>query len=151
MFCKWLSRLFNLKSELTLAHSWFSIVKRTKERVLQWIIEICAISSDSWHLHKSDFSLQNSEKDVFCDGLSHLCNLKSELTLAQIGFSIVKHSKRRVLRWIIAFVQFKVRVETCTKLIFHRKTHKKRCFAKDYRICVIYSQSWHLHKSDFPL
>ena len=88
---------------------------------------------------------------MFCNGIPHLCNFKPELTLTQIGFRIAKHSKKRVLQWIIAFVQMIVRVDTYTKLIFHCKTHKKMCFAMEYRICVISSQSWHLHKSDFPL
>ena len=81
---------------------------------------ICVNESESWHLHKSDFALQNTQK-------------------------------KRFLQWIIAFVQMIVRVDTYTKLIFHCKTHKKMCFAMEYRICVISSQSWHLHKSDFPL
>ena len=91
-------------------------------------ILLCAISNQSWHLHKSDFPLQNTQNDVFCCGILHLCNLKSELTVAQISFSTVKHSKRRVLWWVMAFLQFKVRVGTCKKLIFHCKSHEKTCF-----------------------
>ena len=136
------------------------------------VYRICAISSQSSHLHKSDFPFQNTQKDVFYNGLSHLCKLKSELALAQIGFhivnaqkdvfcygishlcnfkseftfaqirfSIAKHSKRRALQWIIAFVQIKVRVGTCTKQISQYKTLKKTSFAMEYRICAISSQS----------
>ena len=112
---------------------------------------ICAISTQSWHLHKSDFSPQNTQKDVFCGAIFLSCNLKSELTVAQIGISTVKHSKRRFMRCIIAIVQFKVRVGTCTKLIFHCKMHKKTCFAMKYLICALSSHSCHLHKSDFPI
>ena len=111
---------------------------------------ICIISSKSWHLQKADFPLKNTQKYVFCNGLLRLCNFKSKLTLAQIGFSIVKPSRRCVLQWIIAFVQFKVRVDTCTKLIFHCKMHKKTCFAMNLCFCATSSQSWHLHKADFP-
>ena len=95
------------------------------------------------------FCTANTRKDVFCRNILHLCNLKSELTFVKIVFPILKYSKRRVLRWIIAFVQFKVRVGNCTKLIFHSKTHKMACFEVEYHICVISSQSWHVHKPDF--
>ena len=101
-------------------------------------------------MQKTVFPLLNTQKNVFCDELSHLCNLKSELTLAQIWFSIVKHSKRSVLQWISAFVQFKVRVGTWTKLIFHSKTHKKTYFEEEFRIYLFSSLSWNLHKSYFP-
>ena len=124
---------------------------KTPKNVFVVEYRICVISSQSWHLHISDFPLQNTQKDVFSGGIMHLFNLKSELTGVQIGFPTVKHSKRRVLRWVIAFVQFKVRVCTCKKLIFHSNTHNKTCFEVEYRICAISSLSWHLHKSDFPL
>ena len=71
------------------------------------------------------------------------------MTVLKIVFPILKYSKSRVLRWIIAFVQFKVRIGNCTKLIFHSKTHNNACFEVEYHICVTSSQSWHLHKSDF--
>ena len=106
---------------------------------------ICAIYSQSWHLQKSEFLLQNTQKDVFCGGILHLCNLKSELTIAKTRFFIVKHSKRRVLWLRTAFVQ----PGTWTKLILYSKMHKKTCFAVKYRICAISSQNWYLHKSDF--
>ena len=64
---------------------------------------ICVNDSQSWHLHKADIPLQNAQKNVFCNGISHLCNLKQELPLTQIGFPIAKHLKKRVLLWIIAF------------------------------------------------
>ena len=99
----------------------------------------CAISSQSWHLHISDFPQQNTE-DVFCSGVLHLCNLKSQLTVAQISFSTVKHSKKRVLRWIIAFGAI-VRIGTCAKLIFQCKMHKKTFFEVEYRFCFISSLS----------
>ena len=65
---------------------------------------ICAISSQGRHLHKSDYPQQKTQKNVFCGGIFNLWNLKSDLTVAQIGFFTVKYSKRRVLQWIIAFV-----------------------------------------------
>ena len=198
----------NFKSEFTLAQIGISIAKPSKRRVLLWIIgfvkirvgtctkrisycktlkkscfemeyRICEISNQRSHLHKSDFSFQNAQKDVFCEGLSHLCklksewalaqsglpivkrskrrvlrishlcNIKSEFTLAQIRFSISKHSKRRALLWIFAFVQIKVRVSTYTKRISHRKTLKKTYFGMEYRICAISSRSSHLHLLDF--
>ena len=89
--------------------------------------------------------------DVFCNGIPHLCNLKSELTLTQIGFSIWKHSKRCVLCWNIPIVQFKVRVDSCINLIFNYKTLKKTYFAMDYHNCEIENPCWHLLKFDFPL
>ena len=111
VFCREILHLCNLKSDLTVAQIWFSIVKLWKTC---FVVEyrICVISSQSWHLHISDFPLKNSQKDVFCGRIMHLFNLKSELTVAQIGFPTVKHSKRRVLRCIIAFVQIQVRVGT---------------------------------------
>ena len=166
MCCNRISHLCNFKSELALAQIRFFIAKHSKRRVLKWIItfvqikvrvstctqrisycktlkktcfamkyRICAISSQSSHLHKSDFPFQNTQ-DVFWYGMSHLCKLKSELALAQSGFSIVKRSKRRVLQRNIAFVQFQVIVHTCTNQIFHWKILKKTCFAMDYRICA---------------
>ena len=112
---------------------------------------ICAISSQSWHLHKSDFSLQNIQKNVFGGGILHVCYLKSELTVAQFGFSTVKRSKRRFLRCIIANVQGKVRVGAWIKPIFHCKIYKKTWFAMTYLICAFSSQGGLLHKSVFSL
>ena len=101
---------------------------------------------------------------MFFDGLSHLCNLKSELALAQS----VKRTKRCILRlntafmqiqvtschlhkfdsrlqnaekdvllWNIAFVEFKVIVDSCRNRVFQFKALKKTFFAMDYRICAI--------------
>ena len=97
------------------------------------------------------FSTTNTQNNVFCEGIMDLCILKSELTILKVSFYTVNNLKRRVLKWIIAFVQFKVRVGNCTKLTFQSKTQTKTCFAVEYRICAISSQCWHLHKSEFLL
>ena len=65
---------------------------------------------------------------MFCNGISHLCNFNSELTLTQTGFPIGNQSKKRVLQWIIACVQMKVRVDNDAKLILHCKTQKQEVF-----------------------
>ena len=46
-----------------------------------------------------------------------------------------------VLQWFIAFVQLKVRVDTCTKPILHYKMHKNTYLVLDYRVCAVSSQS----------
>ena len=99
------------------------------------------------NLHKSDFPLQNTQKDVFCNELSHLCNLRS---LTQIEFSIAKTFKRCVLQWVFTFVQVKVRSNNYKKLILYCKNYNKTCFVMEYHICVISSQSRLLLNSDFP-
>ena len=54
------------------------------------------------------------------------CAIKSQSwQLCHSGFVSVKHSKRRVLRCIIAFVQIEVIVGTCEQLIFYSQMHKK--------------------------
>ena len=51
---------------------------------------ICVVLSRSWHLEKSVFPKQKSQKDVFCYRKPHLCYFKSGLRLKQIGFSFKK-------------------------------------------------------------
>ena len=102
--------------------------KKLKNTCFAMDYHIYAIQRHSWHLHKANFLLLNAENDLFCLGIPHLCNFKSELTLARSGFFNSKHSKRRVLWWNIAFAQFKIRVDSCTNRIFYLKTLKKTFF-----------------------
>ena len=109
--------------------------KTLKNTCFSMDYHICVISGN---LHKSDFPLQNTQKDVFCNELSHLCSLRS---LTQIEFSIAKTFKRRVLQWVFTFVQVKVRSNNYKKLIIYCKNHNKTCFVMEYHICVISSHS----------
>ena len=123
MFCDGLSSSCNLRSKLALG-------KTHKKTCFAVGYRICAISSQSSHLLKSDFPSQNTQKDVFSCGIFNIVRVQVKVRVdsCKNRICIVKHSKRRVLRWVIAFVQLKVRLGTCTKLIFHSKTHKKTHF-----------------------
>ena len=63
---------------------------------------------------------------MFCHGLLHLRNLKSALALAQSCFSTVKRTKGRILWCYTPFVQFQIRVDTCTNRICSSKHLKRR-------------------------
>ena len=109
----------NLGSKLTVAEIGFSTVKHSKRRVVRWFIKFVQFKVKVG-------TRKDTQKDVFCGGVPHLRNFKSELTLAKIGLSIAKHSKRRVLLWNIVRVQFKVRVDSCKKRICIVNDSKRR-------------------------
>ena len=109
---------------------------------------ICLISSLSWHLHKSYFPLQSTQKDVFVIEYC-ICKLKVRVDCCTNRIFRCKTLKQTCFWWIIAFVQFNVRVGTCTKLIFQSKTINRRLLLWNTCICAILNQSRQFHKSDF--
>ena len=172
---KWYTAFVQSNPELTRAQKLIFHFKTLKKTCFG--IDYQIVQFKCWHLHKCDFPTWNAQKDdlyaiafvkhkdrdgtctapilnwkyikkKIVNGLLHLYNDKSELTIGKIWFSISQRSKERVLKWIMTFVQFKV---SCTNWILHCETLGNKCFAIDYHICVIESYSWYLHKANFSI
>ena len=149
--------------------------KTLKRRALWWNIAFVQFNVIVDSCINRVFHCATLKNTCFAIKFSHVCNFKSELALVRSWFSTADRTKRRILWWNTAFVQFqvivdtctdrvfhgktlkkrwfvvafKVRVDSCTNLMFYRKILKKTFFAVEYRSWAISSQGWHLHISDF--